>query len=188
MKQSKLRSPSRLRCTHAALALLIVQTISSAQAQQAKSACTLLQVSELETAIGAKASAKPSEKPSGSKQSVPGMTLDECSLVLKSATATHPVRVQIVSDLGMDGAQALKIRNAGQAREQQWKVAGARLEQATIGTALCILSGRPSVASHTTCSIPRREGYVEVDVIGPVTDLPSMATVAGLVQKAVSRL
>jgi hypothetical protein len=184
MKQSTLRRPSRLWCAHAVLALLIVQTIGSAQAQQGTSACTLLQVSELETAIGAKASAKPS----GSKQSVPGMTLDECSLVLKSPAATHPVHVQIVSNLGMDGAQALNIRNGALAREPQWKVAGARLEQATIGTALCILAGRPSVASHTTCSIPRGEGYVEVEVIGPVTDLPSMATIAGLVQKAVSRL
>jgi hypothetical protein len=184
MKQSTLQRPSRLWCTHAAVALLIAQTIGSAQAQQGMSACTLLQVSEVETAIGAKVSTQPS----GSKQSIPGMTLDVCSLVLKSPASTHPVQIQIVSSLGMDGAQALDIRNRALAREQQWKVAGARLEQATIGTALCILAGRPSVASHTTCSIPRGEGYVEVDVIGPVTDLPSMAKVAGLVQKAVSRL
>ena len=184
MKQSTLRRPSCLRCVHAALALLMVQAIDGAQAQQGTSACAILQVSELEAAIGAKASAKPS----GSKQSVPGMTLDECSVVLKGPAVTHPVRVQIVSDLGMDGAQALNVRNGALAREPQWKVAGARLEQATIGKALCVLSGRPSVASHTTCSIPRRDGYVEVDVIGPVTDLPSMAAVAGLAQKAVSRL
>ena len=88
----------------------------------------------------------------------------------------------------MDGAQAIKIRNAGQAREQQWKVAGARLEQAAVGSALCILSGRPHVASHTICSIPRGNGYVEVDVIGDVDGLPSIETVGTLVEKAITRL
>jgi hypothetical protein len=166
------------------LALLTVVTIGSTQAQQASSACGLLQVAELEAAIGAKASTKPS----GSRQTVPGMTLDECSMVLSGAGQTHPVGIHIVSDLGMDGTQAIKIRNTGKARQQQWKTSGARLEQATVGNALCILAGRPNVASHTTCSIPRKDGYVEVDVIGSVDDLPSMATVGALVQKAVSRL
>jgi len=32
------------------------------------------------------------------------------------------------------------------------------------GCAICILTGRPSVASHTTCSIPRGAGYVEPDL------------------------
>lgn len=34
----------------------------------------------------------------------------------------------------------------------------------------------------------RRDGYVEVGVIGDVTNLPSLGTVAVLVQKANSRL
>jgi len=175
---------SLVRRTSAGLALLTATTIGSTQAQQASSACGLLQMAELEAAIGGKVSTKPSSD----KQAVPGMTLDECSVTLSGAGTTHPVKIRIVSDLGMDGAQAVRIRNTGQAREEQWKTAGARLEQTTVGTAICILAGRPSVASHTICSIPRGKGYVEVEVIGSVTDLPSMATVGALVQKAVSRL
>jgi len=108
--------------------------------------------------------------------------------VLAGPGRTHPVGVRVVGNLGMDGAQAISIRNTGTAREKQWTVPGAKLEQATLGKAICILSGRPSVASHAICSIPRGEGYVEVDVTGDVGNLPALATVAGLVQKAVSRL
>jgi hypothetical protein len=168
----------------AGLALLIAMTVAPTKAQEVASACGLLQVTELEEAIGGKSS----NKPSGSKQAVPGMTLDECSVVLAGTGEPHPVSIRIVSGLGMDGTLAIKGRNAGQASEPQWKTAGARLEQATVGAALCILAGRPNVASHTTCSIPRGKGYVEVDVIGSVDELPSMATVGALVQKAVSRL
>ncbi len=173
-----------LRQTSAGLAVLTAATIGPLRAQEASSACGLLQVAELETAIGGKASTKPS----GSKQTVPGMTLDECSVVLSGPGLVHPVSIRIVTNLSMDGAQAITIRNTGEAREEQWKVTGARLEQATVGSALCILAGRPNVASHTTCSIPRGEGYVEVDVIGPVDGLPSMETVGALVQKAITRL
>ena len=173
-----------LRQTSAGLAVLTAATIGPLYAQEASAACGLLQVAELEAAIGGKASTKPS----GSKQTIPGMTLDECSVVLDGSGPTHPVKILIVTHLSMDGAQAIKLRNSGQARESQWKVAGARLEQATVGKALCILAGRPSVASHTICSIPRGDGFVEVDVIGPVDGLPSIATVGALVQKAMSRL
>jgi hypothetical protein len=173
-----------LRQTGAGLAVLTVATIGTLDAQQASSACRLLQVAELEAAIGGTASTKPS----GSKQTISGMTLDECSVVLSGSGPYHPVSIRIVTNLSMDGAQAIKMRNAGQASEQQWKVAGARLEQATVGSALCILAGRPSVASHTICSIPRGEGFVEVDVVGPVDGLPSIATVGALVQKAITRL
>lgn len=116
------------------------------------------------------------------------MTLDECSVVLSGSGPVHPVSIRILTNLPMDGAEAIKIRNAGQAREPQWKVAGARLEQATVGRALCILAGRPNVASHTTCSIPRGKGYVELDVVGPVDGLPSIKTVGALVQKAITLL
>lgn len=184
MDRTTLRLLDRVCRAGAGLVLLTAATIGSTQAQQASSACGLLQVAELEAAIGGHASTKPS----GSKQAVPGMTLDECSVVLVGAGQPHPVSIRIVSDLGVDGALGVKSRNAGQAQEPQWKTTGARLEQATVGTALCILAGRPNVASHTTCSIPRGKGYVEVDVIGSVDELPSMATVGALVQKAVSRL
>ncbi len=152
--------------------------------QQGSSACRLLQVGELEAAIGGKAS----RAPTGTVQSVLGMSLHECNVVLVAPGATHPVAVRIVTKLGMDGAQAIAIRNTGTASEPQWKSPGARLEQAKVGAALCILTGRPNVASHSTCSVTRGEGYVEVDVIGPVGALPSLITVGALVQKAMARL
>ena len=67
--------------------------------------------------------------------------------------------------------KGIRSRNAGTAREAQWKAPGARLEQKTVGSALCILSGRPDVAGHSTCSIPRGKGFVEVDVTGSVQGL-----------------
>jgi hypothetical protein len=164
--------------------VLTAATIGPLHAQEGSSACRLLQVTELEAAIGGKAGTAPS----GSKQTVPGMTVDECSVVLSGSGPPHPVSIRIVTNLPMEGAQAVKMRNAGQAREQQWKVPGARLKQATVGSALCILAGRPHVASHTICTIPRGKGYVEVDVVGPVDGLPSMETVGALVQKAITRL
>ena len=175
---------SRLCRTGAPLAALVTAFIRVLPAQQVSSACRLLQVTELQAAIGGKTSTTPS----GSSQSVPGMTLDQCSVVLSGSGSTHPVSVLIVTNLSMDGAQAITIRNTGTALEQQWKVPGARLEQGKVGNAICILTGRPQVPSHTVCSIPRGKGYVEVDVTGSVDDLPSIATVGALVQKAITRL
>jgi hypothetical protein len=176
---------SRLATTLPVLALWGGIAGASRPAQQASAACGLLQVTELEAAIGGKAQGKPT----GAKQSVPGMTLDQCSVVLSGpGGATHPVDINIVTHLGMNGAQALMIRNRGTASEPQWKVTGARLEQTTVGKAVCLLTARPHIASHAVCSIPRGEGYVEVVVIGDVSDLPTLATVAALVQKASARL
>ena len=184
MPRATFASFDLLRLTIAGLAVLVAATVGALHAQQPSSSCGLLQVAELEAAIGGKVSTKPS----GFKQAVPGMTLDECSLVISGSGQTHPVSIRIVTNIGMDGTQAITIRNAGQAREQQWKTAGAKLEQGKAGSAICILSGRPSVASHTVCSIPRGQGYLEVDVTGPVDGLPSIATVGALAQKAFTRL
>lgn len=174
-----------LRRSMTGLAVLTVATIGPVDAQQASSACRLLQVAELEAALGGKASTEPS----GSAQSIPGMALDECSVVIVAPgkTGHHPVRISVVTNLPMDGGEAIRIRNAGTARESQWKVSGARLEQATVGGVMCILAGRPDVASHTTCSIPRGKGYVEVDVISSVESMASIETVRALVQKASTR-
>ena len=180
-----LSSLGSLRQAAAGLGVLTAATVAPLHAQGASSACKLLQVSEIEAAIGGKAE----KAPSGEKQSIPGtMTLDVCSVVLAASGVKHPVSIQVVTDLPMNGAEAIKARNTGTAREEQWKTAGAKLEQSTVGSAICILAGRPNVASHTTCSIPRGKGYVEVEVVGDVGKLPSMQTVAALVQKAVSRL
>jgi hypothetical protein len=166
------------------LALLAGLVAVPLRAQQAPVSCGLLQVAELESAIGGKSSGAPK----GSRETAAGMTIDECAVVLSEAGVTHPVDVRLVLHVGMDGAQAITFRNQATATEPQWKTQGARLEQATIGKAVCILTGRPSVPSHALCSIPRGDGYLEVDVRGPVTDLPTLATVAGLAQKANSRL
>jgi hypothetical protein len=107
---------------------------------------------------------------------------------LRRSRRCLPVSIRVVTNLPMDGTEAITIRNRGTASEQQWKVAGARLEQGKVGVAICILTGRPSVASHTICSIPRGRGFVEVDVTRPVDRLSSIATVAALVQRAMSRL
>lgn len=179
-----------LRClcrSMTGLAVLTVVTIGPVYAEEASLACRLLQVAELEAALGGKAS----KTPSGSAQSIPGMmALDQCSVVIVAPgkTGHHPVRISVVTNLPMDGAEAIRNRNTGTAREPQWKVSGARLEQATVGGVMCILAGRPDVASHTTCSIPRGKGYVEVDVISSVESMASIETVRALVQKASTRL
>ena len=173
-----------LRSATVALAALVLTSL--AHAQQPPAACKLLQLTEIESALGAKATTKLA----GSSQSVPGMTLDECSVEIPgpSRNGIHLVSIQIVSDLPMDGAEAIRMRNGGTAREAQWKGPGARLEQKTVGSAVCIMSGRPNVAGHSTCTIPRGKGYVEVDVTGSVQELVALDTVAALLQKAVSRM
>ena len=88
----------------------------------------------------------------------------------------------------MSGADALRTRNAGLAREGQWKVKGAQFEERSVGKAMCTLYGRPGVPAHSVCAIPGANGYVEVDVIAPSQkEIPSMDAVGALVQKANSR-
>jgi hypothetical protein len=168
------------------LAVLVVPVlVTPAQAQQPSAACKLLQISEIESAMGGKASTKPS----GEAANV-GMVLDTCSVevAVPGQTGVRKVTINIVKDTPMDAGELLRARNGGTAREQQWKGTGARLEQKTVGNAMCILAGRPGVVGHSICSIPRAKEYVEVDVTAPVQELPSLDTVGALVQKAASRL
>ena len=127
---------------------------------------------------------------SGSSQNVQDMVLDECSVEISGPgqNGIRRVGISIVKNLPMDGGEAIRTRNAGTAREPQWKVKGARLEEKTVGNAICIMFGRPGVVGHSTCRIPRAKGYVEVDVTAPVQEMLSMDAVATLVQKAVTRL
>jgi hypothetical protein len=88
----------------------------------------------------------------------------------------------------MEAGDAIRARNGGLAREGQWKVEGARFEEKSVGQAMCTLSGRPNVPATSVCAIPRAKGYVEVEVIAPaLEEIPSMDTVAALVQKAYGR-
>jgi hypothetical protein len=162
------------------LAVAVVLLITPAQAQQPSSACRLLQVAEIESALGATAK----KSPSGASQG--GM--DTCSVEMPGKRGVRVVTILIVKDLPMDSAQLIRTRNAGTAREAQWKAAGARLEQKTLGDAICITAGRPGTPGHSTCTIPRGKGYVEVDVSAPVEELVPMETVGTLVQKAAGRL
>ncbi len=178
---------SLFRLSHSTtIALAALAFASLAHAQSPSAACKLLQITELESALGAKALTKLT----GSSQSVPGMTLDECSVEIAgpSNRGIHLVSIRIVSDLPMDADQAIRMRNGGTAREGQWKGPGARLEQKTVGSAICILSGTPNAPGHSTCTIPRGKGYVELDVTGYVRELVPLDTVAALLQKAASRM
>ena len=175
----------RAYTTASAFATLSLLSLSPAYNQQASSACKLLQGPEIETALGRKLAATPTEE----VQNAPGMAIDVCTVQLSGPT--HPsirtVTIAIVKDLPMDGLAAIQVRNQGTAREAQWKVTGARLEQKTLGKALCILSGRPNVAGHSICTVPRGKAYVEVDVQASVQELPTMEVVDGLVEKALAR-
>ncbi len=162
-----------------------VTALALAHSYQQPSACRLLQVAEIESAVGGKALTQPT----GSRQSVPGMDLDVCSVEISgSSRGIHRVDINIVTNLQMDAAMALRVRNAGTAREDQWKVSGARLSQETVGNAICILYGRPGTVGHSICSIAHGMGYVEVDVTGAAEELVPMATVRALLQKALARL
>jgi hypothetical protein len=169
------------------LAALIVLIVTPAHAQQPSLACKLLQVVEIESALGGKASTKLS----GSSQNVPGMDVDHCSVELSVPGQKEGIRVvdiTLVKNLPMDGGEAIRTRNAGTARERQWKGTGARLEEKTVGNTICIMFGRPGVVGHSICSIPRAKGYVEVDVRAPVQEMVSLDVVRALVEKAVTRL
>lgn len=168
------------------LAALMLAVHSPARAQKPSSACGLLQVAEIESAVGGKAKTKLT----GENSTVPGMSLDTCSIELTApgSDGIHKVWINIVKDLPMDGGQAITVRNGGTAREQQWTTAGARLEQKTVGTAVCITYGRPQTVGHTICSIPRGKGYLEIDVTGDVKALVPIEAVSSLAQKAFSRL
>lgn len=164
-------------------AAAIVLVVTPAHSQKPSVACKLLQVAEVESALGGKASRGPFG------DSAPG--LDTCSVEIKvpGKGGSRTVSILIIKDLPMDGAQAVRVRNGGRARESQWKVPGARLEEKTIGDAICTIYGRPNIAAHSACTIPRGKGYLEVDVTTPALDeVVPMDTVRALVQKAATRL
>src|SRR5882724_4620328 len=122
------------------LAALVVLVLGvSAQAQQPSGACKLLQIGEIESALAGKASTKLV----GASQNVPGMAIDTCSVELAGQTGVRTATIIVQKDLPMDAGELLRNRNAGTAREGQWKGTGVRLEQKTVGNALCIMAGRP---------------------------------------------
>jgi hypothetical protein len=132
---------------------------------------------------------KASTKLVGGSQNAGGMVLDTCSVELGvGQNGVRTVSINTYKDTPLDAGELLRNRNAGAAREGQWKGTGVRLEQKTVGNALCIMAGRPGVAGHSICSIPRAKTIVEVDVTAPVQELPSLDVVSALAQKAFSRM
>ena len=148
-------------------------------------ACKLLQPAEIESALGGKAVTKFS----GWAVNEP-RAYDHCSVEIArpGMAGTLGVTILIVKNLPMDGGDFIRMSNAAAARQGQWKVKGAQFEEKTVGNAICTMSGRPNVAAHTVCSIPRARGYVEVKVKAPSQkEMASMDAVRTLVQKAYTR-
>src|SRR3989442_4629299 len=112
----------------AVLLVVVLVLVAPAHAQPSV-ACTLLQVGEIESALGGKASTKLS----GGSQNVPGMAIDTCSVELGvGQTGVRKATINIVKDLPMDAGELLRARNGGTAREGQWQGTGVRIEEKTV--------------------------------------------------------
>lgn len=99
---------------------VLVCLVTPAHAQDSSPACKLLQVVEIESALGGKSSTKPS----GSSQNVPGLGfLGLCSVEISrpSQGEIRQVSISVVKNLpmDMDGSEAIRVRNAGTASQPQ---------------------------------------------------------------------
>ena len=187
MRLQALLSSTYSRWTVTGLAALVLLAADPAHAQVS---CKLLQPAELELALKEWAAGGNATKFSGSTDNSSGISFDTCrSEIVRPGQGNLQITVVVVKNLPMSGGDAIRTRNAGLAREGQWKVKGAQFEEKTAGKAMCTLYGRPEVPAHSVCSIPGANGYVEVEVIAPSQkEIPSMDAVGTLVQKANSRL
>jgi hypothetical protein len=188
MRSKVLFSSGTFPWTLTGLAVLVF-LVTPAHAQDSSPACKLLQPAELESALKEWALGGKATQFSGSTANSGGTAFDICRSEIVRPNGNLQVTVLIVKNLPMDGGDAIRTRNGASAREGQWKVQGAQYEQKTVGNAICTRYGRPGIAAHSVCSIPRASGYVEVDVIAPTQkEMASMDAVGTLVQKANSRL
>jgi len=185
----RLQAVSSSGCRPWTLTAIAVLAFTVVTPLHAQTACKLLQPAELESVLSEWASGGKAKNFSGSAENSGGISTDVCSSEIVRPNGNLAVTVVVVKNYPMDGGDAIRIRNAALAREGQWKVNGARLEQKTVGAAMCTLYGRPSVPAHAVCAIPRGKGYVEVNVRAPtLKEIASMDAVGTLVQKANSRL
>jgi hypothetical protein len=97
------------------------------------------------------------------------------------------ITIFIAKDLPIKSGPAIQAGNKG-ALEADWKDRGGRLEHKTLGNAACKTYGLPGAPWHSTCILPRGNGYIEVDVRGPVEELVPMETVAALAELLAGRL
>ena len=187
MYRSVFASMGYLHRAMTGFAVLVFLVTTPAHAQEPSVvACKLLQLAEIESALGGKATTKLS----GVSLNERGIAMDICSVgIARPATDGRlSVTIKIVKNLPMDGGDHIRLNNTATARQGQWKVKGAQFEEKTVGNAICTLSGRPNVPAHSVCSIPRARGYVEVDVKAPSQkEMASMDAVRTLVQKAYTR-
>jgi len=187
MRLQVLLSSTYSRWTMTGLAALVLLAATPAYAQVS---CKLLQPAELESALKEWAAGGKATRFSGSTDNSSGIAFDTCrSEIVRPGQGNLQITVVVVKNLPMSGGDAIRTRNAGLAREGQWKVKGAQFEEKTVGKAICTLYGRPGVPAHSVCAIPGANGYVEVEVIAPSQkEIASMDAVGTLVQKANSRL
>jgi hypothetical protein len=162
--------------TRSILAAAVVLLGIPAHALQPSSACKLLEVAEIESALGGTAK----KSPSGANQG--GM--DTCSIEMPAKGGVRVVTISVAS-IVVDGGGS-RMPSEDWTRKPQWNVLGSR--QKNVGDAVCITSGRPGAVGHSMCNIYRAGRYVEVDVSAPVGELVPMDTVGALVQKAAGRL
>lgn len=175
------------RWTMTSFAVLAFLVVAPARAQVA---CKLLQPAEVVSALKEWSSGGKATAFAGATADSGGTFYDTCkSEIVRPGLGNLQVTVVVVKNLPMDGGQGIRIRNAALAREGGRKDKGAQFEEKTVGKSFCTRYGRPSVAAHSVCAIPRGTGYVEVEVIAPsLKETPSMDAVGGLVQKANDRL
>jgi hypothetical protein len=170
--------------------VLVALVLFAAATARAQVSCKLLQPDEVESILKEWAGGGKAGRFAGSSDKSGGITLDSCrGDIVRPGRGNLQIQVVVARDLPMSGSDAIRTRNAGLAREGQWKVKGAQFEEKTVGKATCTTYGRPGVPAHAVCAIPGTTGYVEVDVIAPSQEeIPSMDAVAALVQKANGRL
>ncbi len=187
MRLRALLSSTYSRWTMTGLSALVMLAAAPAYAQVS---CKLLQPGELESALKDWAAGGKATKFSGSADNSSGIAFDTChSEIVRPGQGNLQITVVVVKNLPMSGDDAIRTRNAGLAREGQWKVPGAQFAEKKVGKAMCTLYGRPGVPAYSVCAIPGANGYVEVEVIAPSQkEIASMDAVGTLVQKANSRL
>jgi len=187
MRLRALLSSTYSRWTMTGLAALVLAAAGPVYAQVS---CKLLQPAELESALKEWAAGGKATQFSGSTDNSSGIAFDTCrGEIVRPGQGNLQITVVVAKNLPMSGSDAIRTRNAGLAREGQWKVKGAQFEEKTVGKAICTRYGRPGVAAHSVCAIPGANEYVEVEVIAPSQkEIASMDAVGTLVQKANSRL
>jgi len=149
-------------------------SLTSTHAQGSSAACKLLQPSEIESAIGGKATG------------FSGSALGEAS-ICTGQVGTSKVMIRVAQRKRNDGG-ALEKAGVEKLRKAGW-----RIEVKTEGDLTCSTAIPPAssarIGFNTTCSVLRAGKVVAVEVGAPSEkEMASMEATRKLVQKAVARL